>query len=105
MNRHALFAFALPALLSLPAPALAQAGRDRAELAQDRHEIRQDRRALVDDWRDSARMDQRLAPFGPARARRDRGALGALDREVALALRQEVAEPRRELARAHAEVR
>jgi hypothetical protein len=95
----------LTAVLLAPAGvAHAQYGRG-AEVPADRHELRQDGRERRDDRRDLRRLEDLLARFDRARARRDRGALAAVDRAVEDELAREWRETRVEMARDRQEIR
>jgi hypothetical protein len=97
-------AAAFVALLLL-APAARAYDANPAERAQDRHELRQDRRARADDRRDLAVMEDLLARYDAARARRDRGGLAAVERAVDAELVREVRESRHELRKDRREIR
>lgn len=63
------------------------------------------RHELYREWRDMKHMEELLVRFDGARARRDRAAQRNIDQEVAVALRTEIDETRRELGQALGEVR
>lgn len=95
-------ALAAALLATAPGVTLAQAPRERA---QDRHELRQDRRELREDRRDVAWMEQLVARFDDARARRSRAALGAVEGDVVRVLDRELHEARVEVAKSAGETR
>jgi hypothetical protein len=97
-------ALAAAALLALPAAGHAQAGRAPVERARDRAELRQDRHELARDRHDLRWMQDLLARFDAARARRDRRALAAVEQDVLRTLAYEEREARLELRDARGEL-
>ena len=91
-------------VLALPAAAGAQLARDHAERAQDRRELGQDRRELARDRHDLRWMQELLARFDGARARRDLRALRAIEQDVSRTLAHEEREARLEVMNARGEV-
>lgn len=89
-------------LATLPAVTLAQ---PHHQGPQDRRELRQDRRELRDDRHDLAWMEQLLARFDAARARRNRPALAAVEADVSRMLDRELRESRIEVAKSGGEAR
>ena len=90
MIRTALAALAVAALPALSrAQPMPPPAPDRA---WDRMELKQDRRGLADDRWDLARAEQLLARYDDARARRDRWALSAVERDVLRFLDRELRE-------------
>lgn len=71
----------------------------------DRHEKRQDVREVRDDRRDLAELEDVLAQFDRARARRSEHQLAAVDSRLRALLREELHENRVELAKEKAEAR
>ncbi|HYD43412.1 MAG TPA: hypothetical protein VEB43_21450 [Anaeromyxobacter sp.] len=95
-------------LLTLAVPTFAAAGelgRDHHELRRDRAEIRGDKAALADDIRDYRHMEALLHEFDRARGVRDFRAVKAVEVRVALALREEFREAKRETREARGELR
>jgi hypothetical protein len=91
-------------VLALPAAAGAQLARDHAERAQDRRELGQDRHELARDRHDLRWMEELLARFDGARARRDRRALLAIEQDVSRTLAREEREARLEVMHARGEL-
>lgn len=96
---------ALAAALLATVPAATSAQAPHLERAQDRRELRQDRRELGDDRRDLAWMEQLVARFDAARARRNRAALAAVEGDALRTLDRELQEARVEVAKSAGEAR
>ncbi len=106
MSRAALVA---ALVLAVPTAGSAQLPRERVdrvpEPAQDRAELRHDRRELARDRWDIRWMDELLARYDAARARRDRRALLGVERDVARTLARAEHEARLEVRDARGELR
>jgi hypothetical protein len=97
--------FLSAALILSSTCAFAQPMHERREEGQDRRELRKDRREIREDFHDLRTLEALRADFDAARARRDRGALQALDNRLREHVRDELADDVGDLRRARTELR